>query len=97
MFETDRIPLFFVPRCNALNEARACDVPWCAWVCMRREHDLCMRKPGPTANPRPRARDHTRYHMQVWVPSTWQRDTFVTSGVEASKIRVVPEGVVRWG
>lgn len=30
---------------------------------------------------------------EVWVPSEWQRDTFVASGVEADKIRVVPEGV----
>lgn len=31
----------------------------------------------------------------MWVPSEWQRETFAASGVEASKIRVVPEGVVR--
>jgi hypothetical protein len=28
---------------------------------------------------------------EVWVPSEWQKETFVASGVEASKIRVVPE------
>jgi hypothetical protein len=30
---------------------------------------------------------------EVWVPSEWQRQSFIASGVEASKIRVVPEGV----
>ena len=30
---------------------------------------------------------------EVWVPSEWQRDTFIASGVDAAKIRVVPEGV----
>ena len=30
---------------------------------------------------------------EVWVPSEWQRGTFAASGVEPSKIRVVPEGV----
>ncbi|GBF92030.1 hypothetical protein Rsub_04377 [Raphidocelis subcapitata] len=30
---------------------------------------------------------------EVWVPSEWQRGTFVASGVDPGKIRVVPEGV----
>jgi hypothetical protein len=30
---------------------------------------------------------------EVWVPSRWQRETFVASGVDPAKIRVVPEGV----
>jgi hypothetical protein len=30
---------------------------------------------------------------EVWVPSEWQRETFVASGVDPKKIRVVPEGV----
>ncbi len=32
MFETDRIPLFFVPRCNALNEVRQLALLY-AWEC----------------------------------------------------------------
>ena len=44
-----RLPLSFVPRCNAMNE--------------------------------------------VWVPSQWAVDVFAASGVERSKLVVVPEGV----
>ena len=28
---------------------------------------------------------------EVWVPSEWQRQSFIASGVEASKLFVVPE------
>ena len=28
---------------------------------------------------------------EVWVPSEWQRATFAASGVDPSKLRVVPE------
>jgi hypothetical protein len=28
---------------------------------------------------------------EVWVPSHWQRQVFIDSGVDASRLRVVPE------
>jgi hypothetical protein len=28
---------------------------------------------------------------ELWVPSEWQRQTFINSGVNASKVMVVPE------
>jgi hypothetical protein len=28
---------------------------------------------------------------EVWVPSHWQREAFIASGVDATKLRVVPE------
>ena len=30
---------------------------------------------------------------EVWVPSPWQRDSFIASGVDPTKIVVVPEGI----
>jgi hypothetical protein len=28
---------------------------------------------------------------EIWVPSEWQRQTFIQSGVDATKLVVVPE------
>jgi glycosyltransferase involved in cell wall biosynthesis len=37
--------------------------------------------------------NYTVVANEVWVPGTWVRDMFVASGVEASRVVVVPEGV----
>jgi len=34
-----------------------------------------------------------RRPAQIWVPSQFNRDTFVAGGVDAAKVRVVPEPV----
>ena len=33
--------------------------------------------------------------QEIWVPSEWQKQSFIASGVDATKLVVVPE--VGWG